>query len=982
MKINFVETEHSTHAQDKLATYYKEELIPAEKKPFLSLHRKSFGPYLAVEGENSCGYIQDAASQIATLGLGFNPTPFFGVPHFQESWTNNQDTEDAKDLIKAFKGFLKKKTANRDIDLCFVNSGAEANETAMGMAYQNRVNPNAKKVLAFEGSFHGRFMVSLFSTWNQTKREPFQLKGFETVFSPFPSLTHSNFMVEVKDSWRKIWEDPQSEDFSKDLKKFEGNDNELDKEIESLLFVKKQLEAKEIFVIITEPMQCEGGDRYCTNRFNTALLLLAKSYDIPLIFDEVQTGFGLGRDFFWHRTFDITDSSGNSVTPDYITCAKKSQTGLVIGDKQLPWHNQENQFASILRGFYHGLIIDQKNSVILELEEYVQAKLSKLVENYEQLSKPRAFGMAFAFEIDNAEDIPKFIANRFKAGLLFYQAGAQTLRFRLNTAYKTQDIDFLFDMIENLCDHIYLKKDLRSPAPIEKKDTEIDWEYDWHSKIIQTRSKKTTKEEVVDYAQNFFRTNFDFSLVVINKENYKTFRSDIIELEKEIYEPTRQTDIKEFDKLIDNQPNIALALLDKNSKMIGISFAGRMSLFPNERGLRRCRHFNDDKTLYMVDTTICSSEQGKGLGKYLKYTLEIIGIAQELNYIYGRNRDKLAGAMFGVNVSLGCVPEIYLEEDYPDDEEYRDVFIYRSPLKWKSIESKISGVLSSPLKDSEITPDFIEENIDKMINKICLSNFVSESFLKNIQTVAHSAPKPLRHVYTASGQAESVDKIAKSIYFNTEDKNRQRFISFRGHYFGDGSFLSRSLSQEENTYFPVTFLDHPTEKNYSDILQQLNQYLSAEDIIAIYIEPTPQKIDGHVPLEFLKELKVLAKKTNTKIVYNETSHAYLGHSEDNHWLSSNEDYTPDAFFSYLGGQAAMTFMKEDIFVEKPLMMISTWDGDALSLAQYVESTNLLQVKKNKRQTRKIDSIKTLSYKNKQIYSSNGPFFPTIGQLSD
>jgi len=995
MKINFVQIDHSEHANSKLQDYYKDELIPAEKKPYLSAHRKSFGPYLAVEGTNEVGYIQDAASQIATLGLGFNPTAFFGVPHFQESWTNNKDTQDAKDLIKSFHGFLKKKMGNRNIDLCFVNSGAEANETAMGMAYQRRVIPEAKKVLAFEGSFHGRFMVSLFSTWNKTKREPFQLKGYETTFAPFPALEHSNFIVQVDNEWREIWENPYSPQFEKNLDKFKGKNEELDAEIESLLFVKQQLATNEFFVVLAEPMQCEGGDRYSSNRFNTALLLLTKSYQVPLVFDEVQTGFGLGRDFFWHRSFDIRDSHGKEVHPDFVTCAKKSQTGIIIGDGQLEWHNNETQFASILRGFYHGLIIDQFNDTIIETEKYVHGKLEKLIASYEQLTKPRCFGMAFAFEISDAADIPKFISNRFKAGLLFYQAGAQTLRFRLNTSYKKQDIDFLFDMISNLCDHIYNDKELRSPQAIDKPKSEIDYDYQWHTKLIQMRASDKINEKAlvsIEFATNFFKKNYDLSFVEINETNYDLFRSKIIALEEAVYEPARQTSIEQFDLLVKSSPSIAIAITDAKNNLVGISFAGLISLFPKDRGLRRCKYFNDPKTLYMLDTTITPSNQGTGLGKYLKYALEMMGCEKGLNYIYGRNRDRLAGAMLGVNISLGCIPEIYIEEDYPDDEQFRDVYVYRSPLKWNTPETKIYSDIHSPLLGAKITEDFISENIDKMINKICLSNFVSESFLKNVQAVAKTAPKELQHVYTASGQAEAVDKIAKSIIFSVADKKRQKFLTYRGHYFGKGSFLSRSLSCEKSSYFPTVFLDNPDKDNYEEILQQTNQYLTSGEVVAIFIEPRPQTLSSVVPDQFLIELKKIAKKTGTKLVYNETSYTNLGYDSVNWWKSSSPELTPDAFFAYLGGQSSMAFLSNDIYLEKPLMMISTWDGDALSMAQFVETMKFVkETPKNREsltfesdllnsQNGRLTANRLASYGERQRLSGNGPYYPTYGSL--
>lgn len=1005
MKINFINEDHTKYASEKLNEFYKKGLIPAEKKPYLSHHRKSYGPYLGVEGSKEHGHIQDAASQIATLGLGFNPTPFFGITHFYEAWTNDTNTEDAKDLLKAFKGFLKKHTANRNMDICFTNSGAEANETALGMAFSQRKNKKAKKVMAFEGSFHGRFLISLFSTWNKAKREPYQLKGYETTFMPYPALEHSNFEITPDQNWLEFWSNPYCEDFSKKAATFSGKDQELNLELDCLLKVRQELEKNEHFAIIIEPMQCEGGDRYSSSRFHNALTLLAKSYGVAIIYDEVQTGFGLGRDIFWHRTFNLKDHMGNTIYPDYVTCAKKAQTGLVIGDKKLPWNNEEFQFASIIRGFYHGLIIDQKRETIIELEKTVSKKLNDLVEKYDQLSLPRCYGMAFAFEIDNEDDIPKFISNRFKVGQLFYQAGAKTLRFRLNTSYKTEDINYLFKMIDALCDHIYNGVELPTPEVLDKKNIEIDWEYMWHEKLISSRLSlpgETDKEDALNYCSKFFKSNFDLKFISINKENFKDYKNAIIDLETEVYEPTRQTEIEKFEEVVNTNPNIAIALIGENGELVGISFAGKMSSFPKERGLRRCKYFNDPQTVYMLDTTIKPTHQGLSLGKYLKYSLELIGTRMGLNYIYGRNRDKLAGAMLSVNTSLGLVPELYLEEDYPDNEEYRDVFIYRSPLKWTTSQrKKILSSQRAPFLEGKLTKEFIHANIDKMINKVCLSNFVSFSFLENVDKVASTAPESLRHVYTASGQSEAVDKIMKSIYLKNKEKNPERkqknFISFRGHRFGQGSFLSRSLSNEVDAYFPTTFFDHPTEENSTSLLRQINEYLTNGENIALFIEPSPQSLDTDVPLHFLKELKTLCKKYETPLVYNETTNAPFYQKDSEKWFSSNDDLMPDAFFAYLGGQVSLCFISEEYFVEKPLMMISTWDGDAFSLAQFCETqkdpkslvlsnidNKLLKMGKtiaSSMTANKLFPKRTLSIAERVLVEGNGPFYPSIEQLN-
>ena len=81
------------------------------------------------------------------------------------------------------------------------HSGAEANEIALGYCHKRRVNPSAKKVLAFEGSFHGRMQISLSSTWNKSKREPFEWSDFLTEFAPFPNTKDSQQSREFNSEW-------------------------------------------------------------------------------------------------------------------------------------------------------------------------------------------------------------------------------------------------------------------------------------------------------------------------------------------------------------------------------------------------------------------------------------------------------------------------------------------------------------------------------------------------------------------------------------------------------------------------------------------------------------------------------------------------------------------------------------------------------------------------------------------------------------
>lgn len=929
-KIDFITKDNSDTALVNLKKLYEQKIIPAEKKTYLIDHKNSTGPYMACIGGEQTRFIQDAASQIATLGLGFNPVSFFGVSHFEESWTNDLYSENAKDIFRAFRGFLKERMHNRNIQVSYTNSGAEANEVALGFAFKNRKNENAKKVLAFEGSFHGRFLVSLFSTWNKSKREPFEIAGYETTYAPFPEIKSSNFILKLDKSWLELWENPFLNDFDKTLDTYKKDaDSQLLAEINSLIQVKKQLETKQHFAVIVEAMQCEGGDRYGTNRFLNALTLLCKAFQTQIIFDEVQTGFNLGRDFFWHKTLNLVDSHNHSISPDYITCAKKAQTGLVISTNGDYAQNNEIQFASVLRGLYHAMAINQNVSKILDIEQYTKQKLDELINKWPQTHSPRVFGLAFAYDLKEETDVNKFIAARFNVGLLYYNAGTHTLRFRLNTAYSHQDIDYLFEALDNLSAHIFTGEPLREVKPLDTNHKDIQVDYLWHQRIIKERISSSSNAETLEFITNFFKSKFDLELIRFNKENFKAYKSHIEQIQKDVYEPARQTEIEKFEAVIGANPSIALGLI-KNKKLVAISFAGPMNLFPYESGLRLTKHFSNPKAIYMLDTTSTPEVAGLNLGRFLKYSVELIGCNMDLEYIYGRNRNILAASMLNINLSLGLIPELYLKENYLDDEDHRDVLIYRSPLKWKS-KRKIVDTTSSPLLNFKIDEAFITHNHPELVNKICLSNFVSTNFLDNIQYLANLVPNELRHMYTASGHSECVDKIYKSISYKAKNKSKQKLISFRGHYFGQGSFLSRSLSSEVDPFFFVSYFDHPTKENEENLIKQINEYLTSNEYIAVFIELSPAKIScEEVPASFLSKLKYICDKHETRIVLNLTS-TFIE-------MDLNKlPIQPNAIMAYIGGQAGLCYLDMNNYVEDPLMLISTWDGDAHSTAQFVEA---------------------------------------------
>ena len=970
-EIEFVKEKDKDHAKKILESYYG--MIPRDKKPYLTDLKSSLGPYMGLAtGESRSSFLLDVSSQIATLGHGFNPACSFGTSHFLDSWINESGSKSVLGIVRALRRFLKRKTGRRKLYLKFCHSGAEANETALGYCFERRVNRReANQILAFEGSFHGRMMASLMATWNPAKREPFEWSQFSAHYCPYPQLGNDKIRRIIPHDWRRSWDMASS-------KKFRVNpswgkvDGEIRDEIECLFCVRKALLSRRIFAIIVEPMQCEGGDRFSSDRFHTALVLMAQSFSVPIVYDEVQTGFHLGRDFFWHRDFKLKGLNGKTLYPDYITCAKKAQVGMVLSS--IPHGESEEPpcVASLIRGYHQGILLDQKRQSIEKIEKKVKSLLEKLVMKHNHLiENPRGRGLSFAFDLRDKKILPAFVEVRFTHGLLYYPAGERTLRFRLNVSFSEGDMEFLFNKLDIICSALDGSTALQASPAVSLDRGEAPLLYRWSSflfKIKYHRFKGTLSMTVGDVCA-FFKEITGKELAIVDRKNFPQYEKKIMELQKKVYEPARVAPIETFQRVVDSRKGWGLVVLEEKT-LLAMSFASLITDHPLERGVKKDPFFNDPETIYCIDTTLNPDSRGQRLGLSLKYALYALGLVEGIERIQGRNRERLASSMLAINLSLGAYEIQYLKEDYPASEKNRDTLYYTMKIAWEKEKINLSNAINAPLGSDDLDCDYIEEQLPPMVNKICLSNFVSERFLSLVSDVFSLMPAPLRHGYSCSGQSECVDKIAKSLWFKSNRKTH-RMLSFEGHFFGTGSLLARSLSGGGDPFFHVDRLEGPTEENQERLLRDVALHLERQNYLALWIEPLPQKTMVEVPRSFLVELKKLCSNHAVKIIYNETASQCYRYGRDHFFVSNDSDLVANGCMVYTGGQNAFVALEESCFTPDPLLLISTWDGDEFSLANYRravfkirdEKEKYMEVRENieRKLTDHLKNIQTISF---------------------
>src|SRR5438876_4604762 len=179
----------------------------------------------------------------------------------------------------------------------FFNAGTEAIENAVKFA---RSYTKREAVIAFEGAFHGRTLLSMSLT---SKTHP-----YKAGLGPFAPEV---YRVPYANDYRG----PSTEEALAALER---------------TFV-TQIAPESVAAIVIEPVQGEGGFVVAPPDFLAGIRRICDEHGIVLVVDEVQTGFG--------RTGRMWGIDHYGVAPDLMTVAKSIAAGLplsgVIGKAEI-----------------------------------------------------------------------------------------------------------------------------------------------------------------------------------------------------------------------------------------------------------------------------------------------------------------------------------------------------------------------------------------------------------------------------------------------------------------------------------------------------------------------------------------------------------------------------------------------------------------------------------------------------------------------
>jgi 4-aminobutyrate aminotransferase/(S)-3-amino-2-methylpropionate transaminase len=303
----------------------------------------------------------------------------------------------------------------------FFNAGTEAVENAIKFA---RAFTGRPAVIAFEGGFHGRTLLSLSLT---SKTHP-----YKAGLGPFAP---------------EVYRVPFAQDYR-------GPDaTEALGALERALIT--QVAAENVAAIVIEPVQGEGGFQVAPLEFMEGVRAICDRHGIVLVVDEVQTGFG--------RTGKVFAIEHYGVEPDLITMAKSIAGGLplsaVVGKAEI----MDAPGDSAIGGTYVGNPVAQAAALavldVIEEEglcdratalgDAMRARMEDWQQRWPQIGDVRGLGAMVAIELvldpetkEPAPDLATAVVDQAtRNGLLLLKSGIYSNCIRVLTPLVLADAE-------------------------------------------------------------------------------------------------------------------------------------------------------------------------------------------------------------------------------------------------------------------------------------------------------------------------------------------------------------------------------------------------------------------------------------------------------------------------------------------------------------------------------------------------------------
>lgn len=344
-----------------------------------------------------------------------------------------------------FVSSFHKNTAPMFDKLFFIDGGALGVENAIKTAQDWKVRKNlaagrgerGTQVLHFKDAFHGRTGYTL-SLTNTAPEKILYFPKFD-----WPRVTNPKVQFPIT---------------SESTKRTEALEKQSVAEIERAFADRPH----EICSIIIETIQGEGGDNFFRPEFFKKLRELCDKNEALLIFDEVQTGFGLTGKFWAFEHF--------KVLPDLMAFGKKTQVcGCAVRLDRLKEIDHVFKVSSRINSTFGGNLVDMIRTTqfidiireenllknVTKLGAQMKAELESMSEKFSELSAVRGLGLWMAFDLPTSELRNEFLDLCWKNGLIILGCGQKSVRIRPILDLKSEEAEEALDIIQKSAEELF-----------------------------------------------------------------------------------------------------------------------------------------------------------------------------------------------------------------------------------------------------------------------------------------------------------------------------------------------------------------------------------------------------------------------------------------------------------------------------------------------------------------------------------------------
>ncbi|GAA4917544.1 acetylornithine transaminase [Nesterenkonia rhizosphaerae] len=270
----------------------------------------------------------------------------------------------------------------------FANSGSEANEAALKAVLRHRQSSGKGRILALEGSFHGRTLGALSLTHKAAYREPFgELIGGVDFLAP--------------------------NDISALEAAFADGD---------------------VAGVILEPIQGEAGVKPIDDAYLLRVRDLTRATGALMVLDEVQTGVGRTGD--WFRFQAVADGAAQ---PDLMTLAKGLGSGFPVGAMV----GFGPQASTLLSAGQHGTTFGGnplataaalatlhaiETAGLLQNVQQIGAQIATGLQAMPRVTEVRQYGLHIGVDLADIAAPDLVTTARERHGLIINATGEKTLR--------------------------------------------------------------------------------------------------------------------------------------------------------------------------------------------------------------------------------------------------------------------------------------------------------------------------------------------------------------------------------------------------------------------------------------------------------------------------------------------------------------------------------------------------------------------------